>query len=272
VLVMAVGSIGAFLEVFLPQQIGSLARLEASEMQLARKGAADASTSANALWSDLAKGSIGLSDQQLATDLSLAKQTQKTAADALTHAQAAQAYMAQADGMPFQFHSPAFVVTDRPALTHLQKALTGASRLATAASLQIAIAQNMNQNTANLAALNASLIAHDWSGGARLASTLAASVKLQQNSAADPDALLDPLWGKWIDGMESVAIDAQQYCLASAQKQPALIAQDGALLAGARNQMTSALAAAQNDAVAWQSKTIQPLLQSLAAETSAAGS
>jgi hypothetical protein len=36
--------------------------------------------------------------------------------------------------------------------------------------------------------------------------------------------------------------------------------------------MTSALAAAQNDAVAWQSKTIQPLLQSLAAETSAAGS
>jgi hypothetical protein len=269
---MAVGSIGAFLEVFLPQQIASLARLESSEMQLARKGAADANTSANALWTDLSKGSIGLSDQQLATDLSLAKQTQKTASDALTHAQAAQAYMAQADGMPFQFHSPAFVVTDRPALAHLQNALTGASRLATAASLQIAIAQNMNQNNASVSALNASLVAHDWSGGARTASTLAASVRLQQSSAADADALLDPLWGKWIDGMESVAIDAQQYCLASAQNQSSLIAQDAALLASARNQMENALTTAQNDAAAWQTKAIQPLLQALARETAAAGS
>src|SRR2546421_9651146 len=114
---------GAFLEVFLPQQIASLAKLEGSELQLARQQSGDVDTSLTTLWTDLSNGSIGLSDDQLAKDLALAKRTEKSASDALSHVQAAQAYMAQADGMPFQLHSPAFVTTDRPVLAHLQNSL-----------------------------------------------------------------------------------------------------------------------------------------------------
>jgi hypothetical protein len=272
VLVIAAGSIGAFLEVFLPQQVASLAKEEGSELQQARQQSSDVSSSVATLWSDLSKGSIGLSDDQLAKDLALARQTEKAASTALQHVQAAQGYLAQADGMPFQLHSPAFVTSDRPALDHLQNSLNAASRLANAAALQIPIAQAMNQNLRSLADLNGSLVARDWAGGARTASTLSAAVKLQQGPAGNPETLMDPLWGKWLDATLSVVLDAQQYCLASAQSQTQLAQQDAAILANARGQMAAAYSAAQADAAAWNAKMLEPVLDSISREASAGAS
>lgn len=272
VLVVAVGSVGAFLEVFLPQQIASLSRLEGNELQLARHGSSDVDTSVNRLWTDLSKGSIGLSDDQLAQDLALAQQTEKTASDALSHVQAAQAYLTQADSMPFQLHSPAFVATDRPVLSHLQNSLNAASKLANAATLQIPIAQAMNQNLRSLNDLNNSLAARDWAGGARTAATLSSAIKVQQGPAGNPETFIDPLWAHWIDTSLSVVLAAQQYCLASAQGQTALAQQQAASVAAARGQMAAAYTAAQNGAAAWQSKTIQPVLTTVTKEAAAAGS
>src|SRR5207245_1837133 len=83
-------------------------------------GSADVNTSVTALWAELSpKGSLSLSDDRMAADLTLSQQTERAAADALGHVQAAQAYAAQADGLPFQFHQPAFIAGDRPALQHL---------------------------------------------------------------------------------------------------------------------------------------------------------
>jgi hypothetical protein len=272
VLLLALGSIGAFLEVFLPQQIASVAKLEGNELQRARQQSGDVDASLLRLWSDLSKGSIGLSDAELAQDLTLAQQTEKSASDALTHVQAAQTYLAQADGMPFQLHSPGFVTTDRPVLAHLQNSLNAASKLANAAALQIPIAQAMNQNLRSLSDLNNSLNARDWAGGARTAASLSAAVKVQQGPAANAETFLDPLWAHWIDATLSVVTAAQQLCLASAQNQAPLAQQDAAILAAARNQMAAASTAAQGGAAAWQAKTVQPVLDTVAREAAAAGS
>ena len=272
VLVVAVGSVGAFVEVFLPQQVASLSRLEGNELQQARQGSSTVNTSVNRLWTDLAKGSMGLSDDQLTQDLALAHQTQKTASDALAHVQAADAYLTQAQSMPFQLHSPAFVATDQPQLTHLQNSLNAASKLANAAALQIPIAQAMNHNLLSLNDLNNSLAQRDWAGGARTAATLSTTIKLQQGPAADPETYLDPLWAHWVDTTLSVVTAAQQYCLASAQGQSALAQQAAASLAAARNQMAAASSAAQSDAASWQAKTIQPVLDTVTKEAAAGGS
>ena len=48
VLLLAVGAIGAFLEVMLPQQVAKLAQLEANELMLARQGTSDVNTSVTA--------------------------------------------------------------------------------------------------------------------------------------------------------------------------------------------------------------------------------
>jgi hypothetical protein len=272
VLIAAIAAIGGFLEVFLPQQVAAVAKSEANELQQARLGSSDVNTSLTRLWGDLSKSSVGLSDDQLATDLALAKQTETTASTALAHVQAAQAYIAQAEGMPFQFHTPGFVTNDRPLLDHLTKSLNTASKLAHGADLQITFAQSMNQNLRSLHDLDNSLRAHDWLGGARTAATLAPAIKQQQGPVSNPDALIDPLWSKWVDASLSIVLDAQQYCLAAAQNQSQLAQQDAALLASARAQQAAALSVAQNGAAAWQSKTIQPLLDTVSREASAAGS
>ena len=272
VLLVAIGAVGAFLEVFLPQQVASLAGKEASELQLAKKGTGDVNTATAALWTDLSKGSVGLSDDQLAKDLSLAKQTEKSANDALIYVQTAETYIAQADSMPFQFHRPLFITADRPALTHLEKALGAAATLAHGATLQTGFSQSMNQNVRSLNDLNNLVAARNWSACTNAAASLTTAVKLQQAPAADPDALLDPLWGKWVDGMRSLAQDAQQYCLAAAQNQSQTAQQYAYLMNSARDQMNASYAAAQSDAAAWQAKTIKPLLDTLARELSAANS
>jgi hypothetical protein len=268
VFLVAVGAIGAFLVVLLPQQVAKLAQMEGNELVLARKGTADVNTAVAGLWADLSpKGSMGLSAGRMSDDLALAKRTERSADDALSHVQAAQAYMAQADGLPFQFHSPTFIATDRAAAQHLEKALTTSIKLSHAATLQLTIAEHMSQNSQSLVSMNASLNARDWTNAARTASTIATDLKSQQSPAGDPEALLDPLWGKWVDAMLGVAIAGQQYSLASAANQGQQAQQAGKTLNAAREQLAATFAAAQNGAAAWQAKTVQPILDSVARET-----
>jgi len=268
VFLVAVGAIGAFLEVLLPQQVAKLAEMEGNELVLARKGTADVNTAVAGLWAELSpKGSMGLTAARMSEDLALAKRTERSADEALSHVQAAQAYMAQADGLPFQFHAPTFIAPDRAAAQHLEKALTTSIKLSHAATLQLTLAEHMSQNSQSLVSMNASLNARDWTNAARTASTIATDLKSQQSPAGDPEALLDPLWAKWVDAMLGVAISAQQYSLASAANQTQQAQQAGRTLAAARDQLAATFAAAQNGAAAWQAKTVQPILDSVARET-----
>ena len=268
VFLVAVGAIGAFLEVLLPQQVAKLAEMEGNELVLARKGTADVNTAVAGLWAELSpKGSMGLSAARLTEDLALAKRTERSADEALSHVQAAQAYMAQADGLPFQFHAPTFIAPDRAAAQHLEKGLTTSIKLSHAATLQLTIAEHMSQNSLSLVSMNASLNARDWTNAARTASTIATDLKSRQSPAGDPEALLDPLWAKWVDAMLGVAISAQQYSLASAANQTQQAQQAGRTLAAARDQLAATFAAAQNGAAAWQAKTVQPILDGVARET-----
>ena len=270
VFLVAVGAIGAFLEVLLPQQVAKLAQMEGNELVLARKGTADVNTAVAGLWAELSpKGSMGLTAARMSEDLALAKRTERSADEALSHVQAAQAYMAQADGLPFQFHSPTFIATDRAAAQHLEKALTTSIKLSHAATLQLTIAGHLSQNSQSLLSMNASLNARDWTNAARTASTIATDLKSQQSPAADPEALLDPLWAKWVDAMLGVAIAGQQFSLASAANQGQQAQQAGKTLNAARDQLAATLTAAQNGAAAWQAKTVQPILDSVARETAA---
>ncbi|HVH64689.1 MAG TPA: hypothetical protein VM674_01540 [Candidatus Acidoferrum sp.] len=271
VLLVAIGAVGAFLEVFLPQQVAALSRTEANELYLAKQGTTQVNTATTSLWTDLSKGSVGLSDDQLAKDLTLAKQTEKTANDALIHVQTAKADITQAESMPFQFKRPLFITTDAPALSHMEKSLTAATTLAHGAGLQVAFSQSMNQNLRSLASLNSAIAARDWSTCTNVAAPLATAIKLQQAPAADPDTLLDPLWGAWVDSMHSMVQDAQQYCLSAEANQGQTAQQYAYLMNAARNQMNANYAAAQNDAAAWQSKTIKPLLDTVTKENAAAG-
>jgi hypothetical protein len=271
VLLITIGALGAFLQIVLPQRVAQLAQSEAGELALARKGTADVSTNVSHLWADLgAKGSMSLSDAQLTQDLALAQSTEKAAGDALGHVQLAQNYMAQADGLPFQLHSPAFIATDRPALAHLDKAMQATLRLTHAATLQLTLAQQVTQDAQKIATtLDPALNAHAWADAARAASALSDDLKPQQVSAAFADAMLDPLWATWIDGLVSVVTDAQQYSLAAAANQTQVAQQSAKNLATARQQVAASFAAAQNGAAAWQVRTIQPLLDTVTHETAA---
>jgi hypothetical protein len=271
VLLLAVGAIGAFLEVVLPQRVATLAQSEASELALARKGAADANTAVIGLWAEIAvKGGISLPDDRVAQDLALAKTTEKLADDALGHAQVAQNYMAQADGLPFQLHSPAFIASDRPALNHLEKALQASVRLTHAATLQLTLAQNLNQDAQKISgSLDPSLAARSWTDAARTASALATDLRAQEAPASDPEALLDPLWSKWADAMLTVVTSAQQLSLTSAANQTQQAQQASRSLAAARVLFAATFTAAQNNAAVWRAKTIQPVLDTVAKELSA---
>jgi len=273
VLVLAGGAVGAFLEVVLPQRVAALAQSEGSELALGRKGATDANVAVIALWTEIgAKGGISLPDDRLAEDLAIAKATEKSADDALGHVQNAESYMTQADGLPFQLHSPSFIATDRPTLQHLDKALQATIRLTHAATLQLTLAQHLNQDAQKIAgSLDPSLNARSWTDAARTASALMTDLKGQQAPVSDPEALVDPLWSKWVDSMLSVVTNAQQLSLASAANQTQMAQQASRNLAAARAQQVATFAAAQNGSAAWQTKSVQPLLDTVAKETSAAG-
>lgn len=273
VFALAVGSVGAFMEVVLPQRVASLAQSEATELALARKGATDANIAVIGLWAEIgAKGGMSLSDDQIAKDLALAKKTEKAADEALGHVQNAESYMAQADGLPFQLHSPAFIANDRPALKHLDNALQAAIKLTHAATLQLTLAQHLSQDAQKISgSLDPSLNARRWTDAARTASALVTDIKDQQAPAGVAEALLDPLWGKWIDAMLTVVTSAQQLSLASAANQTQMAQQASRSLATARGQFAATFAAAQNGAAAWQAKSVQPLLDTVARELSASG-
>ena len=273
VLLLAAGAIGAFLEVVLPQRVAQLAQSEAGELALARKGTTDVSTAVTGLWTDISsKGGISLSDDQLTKDLALAKTTEKSADDALSHVQAAQSYMAQADGLPFQFHSPSFIATDRLTLQHLDKALQATVKLTHGATLQLTLAQHLNQDAQTISAsLYASLNARQWTDAARTASAVTTDLQTQQAPVGDAEALLDPLWGKWVDAMLSVASSAKQLSLASAARETQQAQLASRSLEAAKAQLAASYAEAQNDAAAWQAKTIQPLLDTISKERAAAG-
>jgi hypothetical protein len=273
VLVLAGGAVGAFLEVVLPQRVAALAQSEGAELASARKGATDVNTAVIGLWAEIAtKGGISLSDERLAQDLALAKTTEKSADDALGHVQTAQAYMAQADGLPFQLHSPAFIAVDRPSLQHLSSGLQAAVKLTHAATLQLTLAQHLNQDARTISgSLDPSLNARAWTDAARTASTLVTDLKGQQAPVGDAEALVDPLWSKWVDAMVAVVTSAQQLSLASAGNQTQQAQQASRNLATARAQQAATYVAAQNDAAAWQAKAVQPLLDTVARETSAGG-
>jgi hypothetical protein len=273
VLLLAAGAIGAFLEVVLPQRVAQLAQSEAGELAQARKGATEASTAVTGLWVEIsAKGGIGLSDEQLTKDLALAQATEKSADDALSHVQAAQSYMAQADGLPFQLHSPSFIAADRPALQHLDKALQATIKLTHGANLQLTLARHLNQDAQTISgSLYTSLSTHAWTDAARTASALTTDLKSQQAPVSDAEALLDPLWSKWVDAMLAVATSAQQLSLASAGGQTQQAQQASRSLDTARAQLVATYADAQNGAAAWQAKTVQPLLDTVTKERAAAG-
>jgi hypothetical protein len=273
VLVLAGGAVGAFLEVVLPQRVAQLALSEAGELALARKGTTDVSTTVSTLWTEIsAKGGISLSPDQLTKDLALAQATEKSADDALSHVQAAQTYMSQADGLPFQFHSPSFVAADRPVLQHLDKALQATIKLTHAATLQLTLAQHLNQDAQTITgSLTTSVNARAWTDAARTASGLTTDLKAQQPPVSDPEALLDPLWAKWVDAMLAVASSVQQLSLASAAGQTQQAQQASRNLATAWGQLAATFSDAQNGADAWQAKTVKPLLDTIASEKSAGG-
>jgi hypothetical protein len=180
--------------------------------------------------------------------------------------------MGQADGLPFQLHAPAFIAADRPALQHLDKALQTTLRLTHAAVLQLTLAQHLTQDAQKISTtLDPALSARNWTNAARAATSVTDDLKLQQVAAGDAEALLDPLWTKWIDAMLSVVTNAQQYSLASAANQGQLAQQYGRNLATARQQVTASFAAAQNDAAAWAASKVQPLLDTVTHETAAGG-
>src|SRR5260370_13237738 len=125
--------------------------------------------------------------------------------------------MSQTEGLPFQVHSPSFIGTERPALQHLDKALQATIKLTHGASLQLTLAQHLNQDAQTISgSLNPSLNNRAWTDAARTASALTTDLKAQQAPVGDAEALLDPLWGKWVDAMLAVATSAQQVSLASA--------------------------------------------------------
>lgn len=273
VFLLAIGAVAAFVVLVIPTQIAALTQTEAKELRTARQASAAVAVSADTLWSEVgSKGGLSLPADRLTQDLALARSTEKAADDALGHVQAAQAALAQIDGIPFQLHAPAVVVTDRPALVHLEKALASAVKLAHGATLQLTIAQHATQDAQKLAGpLNQSLATRDWTTASRTADSIQQDLKSQETAAADPEALLDPRWIAWMDGMISYATAAQQFGLSTAANQTLTAQQQARAMAAATDRTNAARAAAQAGAQAWQLKTVQALADMLHKELAAAG-
>jgi hypothetical protein len=256
-------------EVVLPQRVGQLAGLEANDLTAARTGSTSVAASVKTLWAELSTtSSISLTPDRLTADLATAQGIQKSDGDALAHVQAAQSDITQAQAIPFQLRAPAFL-SDATPLSHLSKSLGAAANLALAATLQLTIAQHMNQDLTTLASLNASVSSKDWTSASKTAASLVTDVKAQQAAAADPEALIDPLWSKWMDGIITYAGAAQQYALASASNQKPAAQQFANQMAAANQQIGAALAAAQGNGSAWQTSTVQPVLSTMTTELAA---
>jgi hypothetical protein len=263
----------AFVVLVLPAQIATLSQSEARELLTSRQAATDVAASVNTLWTDLsASGSLSLPDDRLQQDLAVARSAEKAADDALAHVQLAESYLAQIDGIPFQLHSNEIVTNDRPTLRHLEKALAAAIKLAHGATLQLAIARHVKQDALSISAsLDSSLAKHDWTTASRTAATIQQDLKSQETAAADPEALLDPLWTNWMEAMLGYAASAQQFGLQQAAGQTLSAQQLARAMATARDHAGAAQLAAQAGAPAWEQKAVKPLRENLRAELAAAG-
>jgi hypothetical protein len=268
VLLGAIGATVAIVLVILPARIAALAASEAQEMTTARSESATAGQSLQTLWADLGPaGPFPLTADKLAADLSLAQTTEKQANDALTHLDAARTYLTQAAGVPFQLHAPAFVQQDQPQANHLDAGLQAAVKLAHAASLQLALAQSSSTETQlQSQQLGPALAAHNWASAVHIAAGLETDLQAQQLAAANPDALLDPLWGKWFEARFAYSQAAQEYALNAASGQTVTAQQLQATMNAQATQVAATLNAAQQDASAWQLKTYTPLLKTISDE------
>lgn len=273
VFLLAVGAMAAFVVLVLPAQIATLVQSETRELSAARLSAASVSGSVTRLWADIGPGgSVSLDDNHLQQDLVLAQSTEKAAEDALTHAQAAQSYVAQIDGIPFQLHPNLTISADRPALRHLENALALAIKLSHGAYLQLTIARHTNQDSQSiLGPLALSLAQHDWATASRTAAAVQQDLKSEESAAADPEALLDPLWATWMDVVIGYVNAAQQYGLNVAAGQTQAAQQLARTMATTYDRAGAAYRAAQAAAPAWQLKKVQPLVDTLKTEIAAAG-
>jgi hypothetical protein len=272
VFLVAIGTVGAFLVVVLPARVSALAQSEAVELAAARTGTSTSSDTLKKLWNDMGPvGALTLSSDQVTQELAQAKAADKATGEAAAHLISAKALLAEASAVPFQTKKPPFVTTDQPFLQHLDKGLQTASKLSNAANLQLNLAQHAQSDSSTLDQLNASLRAQNWSQSTKIAADLQRALNSDQRAASNPEALLDPLWAKWLDAMATYASTAQQYALAQASGQTASAQQLGRGLAAAGDRLAAARDAAQKNAGAWQQSTVTPLLDAMAGELAATG-
>jgi hypothetical protein len=270
VFLLAVGTVGAFVAVVLPGRVATLAQAEATELETSKKGAAAAADSLKQVWTDVAPvGMLALSSVQVGQEFALATTADKATADARSHLIAAESHSTEAAGVPFQIKAPGFIKTDQPAMKHLDKALLIASKLSNGARLQLDLAKHAQNDAAVIDQLNASLQARAWGQVTKTAADLQQALNSDQRAGSNPEALLDPLWAKWMDAMAAYANTAQQYALASASGQTASAQQLGRALAAAGDRLAAARDAAQKNAPTWHQTTVKPLLDSLASELAA---
>lgn len=264
---------GGFLLVILPARTADLNASAAKQVAAAQHSTALVGESAVKLWAGITPtGSMMLSPAQMTTDLTLAQAVEKAADDATTQLQASEAVLLQVDAIPFQFRSPQFVATDRAQLGHLDKALQATRRLAFAASVQMAISQHAQQDQAVVTStLKPALAARNWVLVARTAASIQEDLKAQSNQAVTTEALMDPLWAKWLDALAGYDYTAQQYALAMSSGQSAAAAGLKRTLDQQDAQAAAAWAAAQAGNAAWQKANIQPILDSVSKELTAGG-
>lgn len=261
-LVAAAGATAAFLVVILPSRLATLGTEEASELSTGRAGAAAVATSNASVWADLNPGGpFALSADKVTADLALAATAQKQANDALTHVQNASAYLTEAAGVPFQFHVPAYLKTDRPEAAALQANLVAAQNLSQAAVLQLTFSQTVaadQQIQSNQ--LDPALAQRRWADAARAAASLQTALQSEQLAATNQYALLDPLWSAWVNARFAYAQTAQSYALNAASGQSITAQQLQQTLATEAQQIQAAQLAAVKDVSTWAASKITPLL------------
>jgi len=270
---LAGAGFGGFVIVIVPARATDLGANATREVAAAQTGTKQVGSSVKSLWGGITpSGSILLSPDRVTTELALVQTAEKGADDAAAHIETSNGLLLQAQSLPFQLRAPAFVAGDQATLGHLDKALQSARRLAFAASLQLAIAQHAQQDQATVTTtLKPAIAARNWVLVARTAGTVETDLQAQQNLATNPETLLDPLWGKWLDALAGYVYSAQQLALAQSAGQSAAAQGWRRTLDQQDAQVAAGWAAAQAGNAAWQHTTLQPLLDGLAKELAAGG-
>jgi hypothetical protein len=265
-LVLAGVGFGGFLLVILPKQAADLGKAAASQVATAQQSTGQVGRSVTTLWAGITPtGSLLLAPDKLTAGAAAAQAAEKAADSANADIQAGLAVLLQADSIPFQLRPPAYIAPDRATLGQLDKVVQSSRHLAYAASLQFAIAQHAQQDQATVAGtLKPALAARNWVLVARTAASLKDDLKAQVDLAAVSEALLDPLWGKWLDALASYNYTAQQYALAESSGQSSAAQGLRRTLDQQDAQVAAAWSAAVAGNTAWQHTTIQPLLDGLA--------